>query len=182
MTALLALGIPGGAATAVLLAAFSFHNLVGGPAFIRDERDLVYAIILGNIVQVALLLILGLLLLRVLGMVVKVPLAYLVPTVLAMCAWGGYGITGTVAGPVTVMVFAGLGWLMRRHGCPVACAVIGLLLGRMLEGEPVRTLRISGGNPLGYMAERPIALVMLAVLILSAVILPVWRARKLKKA
>lgn len=182
MTALLALGIPGGAATAVLLAAFSFHNLVGGPAFIRDERDLVYAIILGNIVQVALLLILGLLLLRVLGMVVKVPLAYLVPTVLAMCAWGGYGITGTVAGPVTVMAFAGLGWLMRRHGYPVACAVIGLLLGRMLEGELVRTLQISGGNPLGYMAERPIALVMLAVLILSAVILPVWRARKLKKA
>ena len=177
MTALLALGIPGGAATAVLLAAFSFHNLVGGPAFIRDQRDVVYSIIVGNMGQVLLLAIIGLLSLRVLGMIVRVPLSYLVPSVLALCAWGGFGITGTIAGPVTVMAFAGIGWLMRRHNYPVAATVIGLLLGRMTEGEIVRTLQISGGNPLSYLAERPIA-IGLAILMTGAVALPpIMRAR-----
>lgn len=181
MTALLALGIPGGAATAVLLAAFSFHNLVGGPAFIRDQRDLVYSIILGNFGQVILLGAVALMILPLLGMVVRIPLTYLVPSVLALCAWGGFGITGTIAGPVTVMAFAGLGWLMRRHAYPVAATVIGLLLGKMAEGEMVRTLQISGGNPLIYLAERPIAVVLLALFILSAIVLPILRKQKEKK-
>lgn len=181
MTALLALGIPGGAATAVLLAAFSFHNLVGGPAFIRDQRDLVYAIIIGNFGQVVLLAIIALMILPLLGMVVRIPLRYLVPSVLALCAWGGFGITGTIAGPVTVMAFAGLGWLMRRHAYPVAATVIGLLLGKMAEGEMVRTLQISGGNPLTYLAERPIAILLLILFLLSAIVLPILRKKKEKK-
>ncbi|SFH14547.1 tripartite tricarboxylate transporter permease [Sulfitobacter dubius] len=166
MTALLALGIPGGAATAVLLAAFSFHNIIGGPSFIRNQTEIVYSIILGNIGQVVLLAVIGLLMLRVLGMVVRVPLSYLVPSVLAMCAWGGYGITGTIAGPLTVAAFAGLGWLMRCNDYPVAAAVIGLLLGRMMEGELVRTLQISGGEPFRYLLERPIALILFIIMLL----------------
>ncbi|WP_029059305.1 tripartite tricarboxylate transporter permease [Stappia stellulata] len=185
MTALLALGIPGGAATAVLLAAFSFHNIIGGPSFIRNQTDVVYSIILGNLGQVLLLAVVGLLMLRVLGMVVRVPLAYLVPSVLAMCAWGGYGITGTVAGPLTVAAFALLGWLMRRNAYPVAATVIGLLLGRMMEGELVRTLQISNNQPMTYLLERPIALVlaiaMLAVLV-GAPSLKALRARKARRA
>lgn len=181
MTALLALGIPGGAATAVLLAAFSFHNLVGGPAFIRDQRDLVYSIIIGNFGQVILLAFVALMILPILGLVVRIPLTYLVPSVLALCAWGGFGITGTVAGPITVMVFAGLGWLMRRHAYPVAATVIGLLLGKMAEGEMVRTLQISAGNPLTYFAERPIAIVLLVLFILSAIVMPILRKQKEKK-
>lgn len=185
MTALLALGIPGGAATAVLLAAFSFHNIIGGPSFIRNQTDIVYSIILGNLGQVVLLAIIGLAMLRVLGMVVRVPLAYLVPSVLAMCAWGGYGITGTIAGPLTVAAFAGLGWLMRRHDYPVAATVIGLLLGRMMEGELVRTLQISNNQPLNYLLERPMALglfiVMLLVLV-GAPLLKKLRQRKVRQA
>ena len=185
MTALSALGIPGGAATAVLLAAFSFHNIIGGPSFIRNQTDVVYSIILGNLGQVVLLAVIGLLMLRVLGLVVRVPLAYLVPSVLAMCAWGGYGITGTIAGPLTVAAFAGLGWLMRRNGYPVAATVIGLLLGRMMEGELVRTLQISGGQPLRYLLERPIALGLFVVMILvlaGAPLLKALRRRKLAQA
>ncbi|PTW46588.1 MULTISPECIES: tripartite tricarboxylate transporter permease [Rhodovulum] len=181
MTALLALGIPGGAATAVLLAAFSFHNIVGGPSFIRNQTDVVYSIIIGNLGQVVLLAIVGLLMLRVLGLVVRVPLPYLVPSVLALCAWGGYGITGTIAGPLTVAVFAGIGWLMRRNGYPVAATVIGLLLGRMMEGEVVRTLQISGRHPMAYLLERPIALVLFVIMVLVLVGVPVlkaWRRRR----
>lgn len=181
MAALLALGIPGGAATAVLMAAFSFHNIVGGPAFIRDQGDLVYAIIVGNLVQVLLLGIVGLLVLRLLGMVIKVPLRYLVPSVLALCAWGGFGVTGTIAGVLTVAVFACLGWLMRRHSYPVAATVIGLLLGRMAEGEMVRSLQISGGHLGSYLLERPISMLLLAMMVFS-IVAAVLKARYARRA
>ncbi|MEX2643500.1 MAG: tripartite tricarboxylate transporter permease, partial [Acetobacterales bacterium] len=48
MATLLALGIPGGGGTAILLAAFATHNIVGGPKFLADHKDIVYAIIFGN--------------------------------------------------------------------------------------------------------------------------------------
>ena len=51
MVTLLALGIPGGAGTAILVAAFSMHNITGGPRFIAENTDIVYAIILGNFAQ-----------------------------------------------------------------------------------------------------------------------------------
>ncbi|MDX1356302.1 MAG: tripartite tricarboxylate transporter permease, partial [Halomonas venusta] len=61
MATLLALGIPGGGATAVMLAAFAMHNITGGPQFIRQQTDVVYAIIFANFAQVFLLVIIGLL-------------------------------------------------------------------------------------------------------------------------
>ncbi len=119
--------------------------------------------------------------LPLLGLVVRVPLNYLIPSVLALCAWGGFGITGTIAGPITVMVFAGLGWLMRRYSYPVAATVIGLLLGSMAEGEMVRTLQISGGNPLNYLVERPIAIVLLVLFLISTIVMPILRKQKENK-
>ena len=60
MVTLLALGLPGGAGTAILLGAFAMHNVTGGPRFISDNTDIVYALILGNIVQSILLIAVGL--------------------------------------------------------------------------------------------------------------------------
>ena len=59
MATLLALGIPGGGATAVMLSAFAMHNITGGPRFLSDHKDLVYAIIFANFAQVILLMIIG---------------------------------------------------------------------------------------------------------------------------
>src|SRR3546814_15380590 len=51
MATMLALGIPGGGATAILLAAFAMHNIVGGPVFIAHNQDIVSAIISTNFPQ-----------------------------------------------------------------------------------------------------------------------------------
>jgi putative tricarboxylic transport membrane protein len=59
MATMLALGIPGGGATAILLAAFAMHNIVGGPSFIANNKDIVYAIIFSNFAQAVLLLFIG---------------------------------------------------------------------------------------------------------------------------
>ena len=78
MATLLALGIPGGGATAVMLAAFAMHNITGGPQFIREKTDIVYAIIFANFGQAFLLIALGLMFIPILANVVKVPMTYLV--------------------------------------------------------------------------------------------------------
>lgn len=178
MVALFALGIPGGAGTAVLLAAFSMHNITGGPRFMSEQSDVVYAVILANIAQAFLLLFVGIFLMHLMSAVVKVPLRILVPSVLVMATFGAFGLTGTMAGPITLLVFAAVGWLLRKYEYSVAAAVIGLLLGRMAEGELLRTYQISGGN-FDYVWSRPITLGLFALLVLSF-FLP-WVVSRLKR-
>jgi len=166
MATLLALGIPGGGATAVMLAAFAMHNITGGPQFIREEMDIVYAIIFANFGQVFLLIILGLLLIPVLASIIKVKMTYLVPSVLVLAVCGAFGLTGNMSGPITVLVFAMIGWVFRRYNYSVPAAVIGMLLGSMAESSLVQTLQISGGD-ITYLFERPITLVIMTLLLFS---------------
>ncbi|MEN9774794.1 MAG: hypothetical protein RL322_1864 [Pseudomonadota bacterium] len=176
MAALLALGIPGGAATAVMLGAFAMHNVTGGSRFMSENMDLVYGIILGNFLQVILLLIIGIGFVFVASSVVRVPLTYLIPSVFVLSILGAFSLTGNMIGPITAVVFALIGWQMRRYGYPVAAMVIGLLLGRMAEGELIRSIQISGGDP-AYLLQRPIAMVVMALLLVSLA-LPFFRRRK----
>ncbi|MBT5220803.1 MAG: tripartite tricarboxylate transporter permease [Woeseia sp.] len=163
MATLLALGIPGGGATAVMLAAFAMHNITGGPQFIREQTDVVYAIIIANFGQAFLLIGLGLIFIPVLANVIKVPMNYLVPSVLAMSIFGSFGLTGDLSGPLTVLVFSLLGWIFKRYDYSVPAAVIGILLGGMAEDSIVYSYQISGGQ-WSYLLERPVAVVILVLL------------------
>ncbi len=166
MATLLALGIPGGGATAVMLAAFAMHNITGGPQFIREQTDVVYAIILANFGQAFLLIALGLLFIPLLANVVKVPMNYLVPTVLAMAVFGSFGLTGDLSGPITVLVFSVIGWTFKRFDYSVPAAVIGILLGGMAEDSIIYSYQISGGQ-WSYLLERPVTIVILGLLVIS---------------
>ena len=166
MVTLLALGILGGGATAVMLAAFAMHNITDGPQFIREETEIVYAIIFANFGQVILLMGLALIFLPMLASVVRVPMSYLIPSVLALAVFGSFGLTVNMSGPVTVLVFAVIGWLFRRYNYSVPAAVIGILLGSMAESSLLHSYQISGGE-LNYVLERPITLMILVLLMLS---------------
>jgi putative tricarboxylic transport membrane protein len=156
MATLLALGIPTGGATAVMLVAFSMHDITGGPAFMREHTDLVYAVILSSLAQVGILAVVGFGFIFVAGFVVKMRLRGLVPTILAMAVIGSFALAQNVVGPATLAAFAVIGWLMQRFDYPVAAAVVGLLLGRLTEGALLRTYQMSGGE-IDFLLTRPIA-------------------------
>lgn len=178
MATLLALGIPTGGATAVMLVAFSMHNITGGPAFMRDHADLVYAVILSSLAQVGILAVVGFAFIFVAGFVVKVRLRLLVTLVLAMAVVGSFALAQNLAGPITLAVFAVIGWLMQRFDYPVAAVVVGLLLGRLTEGALLRTYQMSGGD-ISFMLTRPIALAML-VLLVGSIAFPYLRPARLR--
>jgi putative tricarboxylic transport membrane protein len=169
MATLLALGIPTGGATAVMLVAFSMQNITGGPSFMRDHADLVYAVILSNLAQVGVLAVVGFAFTFVAGFVIKVPLRVLVPAILMLSVIGSFALAHDVAGPITLVIFAIIGWIMHKFGYPVQAAVIGLLLGRGTEGNLLRTFQMSGGHA-AFLLTRPIAIVMLVLLIASIAI------------
>ena len=166
MATLLALGIPTGGATAIMLTAFDMHNITGGPQFMSDHKDIVYAVILANLIQVAALFFVGTAFVFAASYVIKVPLRMLIGMVLSLSIIGSFLLTSSMAGPVTLAVFAVLGWVLQRFEYPVAATVVGLLLARLTEGSMLRTYQMSGGDP-AFIFQRPIALVLLVLLVLS---------------
>lgn len=173
MATMLALGIPGGGATAILLAAFAMHNVVGGPRFMDENRDVVYAIIISNFAQAALLLVVGTAFVFVASSVVRLPLRYLIPCVLVTSTMGAFAIEGSSAGPITLCVFAVLGWQMARFGFPVAAVVVGLLLGGLIETEMLRAWQMAGGE-WGELLNHPAALAIGGLMAVS-IIWTAWR-------
>ncbi len=112
------------------------------------------------------LIALGLIFIPIPANVVKVPMTYLVPSVLSMAVFGAFGLTGDLSGPITVLVFSVVGWLFKRFDYSVPAAVIGILLGGMAEDSVIYSYQISGGQ-WSYILDRPITLVILILLLLS---------------
>jgi putative tricarboxylic transport membrane protein len=177
MATMLALGIPGHGAVAVLLAAFMMHNVVAGPSLIREHKDMVYAIILNNMLQAFVLLGVGLAFIYVASNVVRVRTRFIVPVVLVLATMGTFSIDGTIGGPITLFVFAIIGVGMVRYKYPVSAAVVGLLLGRTLETNAVLSYQISGGS-LAYFVHRPGAIAIFGVMVLSLAITAWSKARR----
>ncbi|GLK69994.1 tripartite tricarboxylate transporter permease [Ancylobacter dichloromethanicus] len=180
MATMLALGIPGGGATAILIAAFMMHNVVPGPSFIDTQKPMAYAIILNNMVQAVVLLVVGIGFIYAATNVMKVRTRYVLPAILVVATLGTYAVTGEAAGPITLFVFAMLGFALNRYEYPVPAVVVGILLGRMLETEFLRSYQLSAGNPL-YVLERPGAMAIFAVMFISLA-MTAWGKRKQNKA
>ena len=176
MITMLTLGIPGGGATAVLLAAFALHNMMAGPAFVERNRDMVYTIILNNMGQALLMIPLGMLFIYLASSIVKVPVKFIVPVVMIIATFGSYAIDGSIAGPVTLVVFSILGWLLCRYQYPTAAVVVGMLLGKLIENEALKSLQVSAGNLLHF-ADRPGVIVILCLLIISVAV-AAWRKQQ----
>lgn len=174
LTTLLTLGIPGGAGTAILLAAFTMHNITGGPRFVSDNKDIVYTILLGNIAQALLLIPLGFLFIYICSAVVKVKVRFLLPVVMSLIVFGCFSLTGSMDGPYTLLAFSFLGFVLDRFRYSLPAVVIGLLLGRLAEGELLRSYQLTQGR-LDLIFTRPITLILMA-LIASAILLPLIRS------
>jgi putative tricarboxylic transport membrane protein len=184
MATLLALGIPGGASSAVMLAALSLHDVTGGPQFLAASKDVVYAIILNNLAQGVLMLVLGLGLIGLMANVVRIPVRILIPLILVLATFGSYSFTENMTGPIAMVVFGFVGWFMQRHDYSVPACVVGLILGGKVEANLLQTYQISGGGQLDYLLERPIAMVLLALLLFSLFSRPLlqwWRGRATRR-
>ena len=102
--------------------------------------------------------------------VLRVPRDLLMPVILLFCIVGAFAINNT-AFDIGVMLAAGVvAYVLEENGFPVAPAILGVVLGTMLEENFVTSMIKSEGNFLGFF-ERPVA-ATLGALTLAAWFLP----------
>lgn len=166
MIPLLALGIPGSASAAVLLGGLTVQGVAPGPLLMTERSALVYALYAGFLVAVALMLVVGRFGIPLWLRVARVRPSLLMPLVVAISLIGAFALRGNLADAWFALFFGLAGFLMLRRGYPLAPAVLGLVLGPMIETNWRRALTLSSGSH-GVFVESPIALVLLGLAALS---------------
>jgi len=114
-----------------------------------------------NIIMVPL----GILCIKAAKQILKVPRRVLMPLILVFCIVGTFAINNSVF-DVGVMLSAGvIAYLLEENGFPIAPAILGVVLGGMLEENFITSMIKAEGNLLEFVA-RPIAATLAAVTVL----------------
>jgi len=166
----LVFGIPGDSITAIVIGVLYMKNMNPGPTLFTQNPQNIYAVFLLFILANLILIPLGYLCIKVAKRILKVPREILMPVILLFCMVGTFAINNTVF-DVGVMLVAGVvAWILEENGYPVAPAILGVVLGGMLEENFITSMIKADGNLLAFFS-RPVA-ATLGVLTLAAWFLP----------
>src|SRR3712207_5379878 len=160
----LALGIPGSAPCAVLLAAMMIHGVQPGPMLMVQEPLFVYQVVAMVLFATLGILFFGLFFIRPLLKILQIPRSIMMPIIFVLCTVGSFSIGWRLFDVWTMLGFGTLAFVMRRYGYPIAPFVLGLVLGDILDKNLRRGLVLSDGDLLPFFT-RPISAVIAALVL-----------------
>jgi putative tricarboxylic transport membrane protein len=165
MVPTLALGIPGSATTAIILAGLIVQGVRPGPHLFNEQPQLLYAVFSSMLAANLLYLVLGLGFAKVFARISLIPPQLLWPAVFVLSVIGAYAPNQSMDEVWVAIVFGFIGFLMRRYGFALAPLVIGLVLGRLVEETLKQSLLIFDQDWSGFLG-RPIAMSLLTITLL----------------
>jgi TctA family transporter len=166
----LVFGIPGDSITAIVIGVLYMKNMNPGPVMFTQNPQNIYAVYLLFILANLIMIPLGWWCIKVAKNLLRVPRNVLMPIILLFCIVGAFAINNTPF-DIGVMLVAGVfAYVLEENGFPVAPAILGVVLGTMLEENFVTSMIKSDGNLLAFFG-RPVA-ATLGVLAIAAWFLP----------
>jgi putative tricarboxylic transport membrane protein len=159
---LLTLGIPSNVVMAVLLGALLIQGVTPGPLLIKKYPEIFWGVIGSMYVGNLMLLLLNLPLIGIWVKLLKVPYAIMFPMILFFCLLGVYTVNNSYVEIVIMIIFGGIGYLMKKFAYEGAPLVLAFVLSPMMENAFRQSLIMSGGG-FGIFLTRPISLGLLIV-------------------
>ncbi|WAM56432.1 tripartite tricarboxylate transporter permease [Vreelandella venusta] len=167
MIPLIALGIPGSPADAVLMAAIMVHGISIGPRLILDHPDLVYSMFIAMAIASVFMLLIGVVLMKAFLRLLNVPKYIVVPVVLACCAIGTYTLNNRLSDLYLLACIGAVGYLLKKLDYPLAPLVLGVVLGPIAETNLRRAFQTSADWTLFF--TRPISALLLTLAVASVI-------------
>jgi len=174
MVPTLALGIPGSATAAVILAGLMVHGLRPGPAMFTEQAGFAYAIFWSMLFVNILFLFVGLYGAKVFARITMVPTQILWPCVFVFSVVGAYALEQSMFDVWVALTAGVIGYFMRRYGFSVVPLAIGLILGGMLEQRFGQSM-VMLDEKWWMIATRPLALFFLILTALALFGPALWK-------
>jgi putative tricarboxylic transport membrane protein len=159
---MLALGLPTGPITAVLIGALMIHGVAAGPQLVNEHPNVFWGFVASMYVGNLMLLALNLPLVSLFVSVLRIPYAYLYPLIIMFCVIGVYEVSHSIV-DVWIMLIMGLvGYALRKFGFDPAPLVLGLVIAPTFEQSLRQSLIMSNGDYWIFF-QRSISLTLLLI-------------------
>ena len=166
MIPLLALGLPGGAMTALMVGVFQMHDLEPGPMVFYNSPDLIWIVFAAMFYANLSILFIGLIETKTILYLLKIPFQFLAPMILLLSSIGSYIGRGLVL-DVMIMFGSGIiGFLLRRSGYSIPGIVLGIILGKIGEQNFAQGMQMVHYDIVEYLS-RPICLLLIVAGLLT---------------
>ncbi|MBD0864941.1 MAG: tripartite tricarboxylate transporter permease [Rhodobacteraceae bacterium] len=173
MVPTLALGIPGSATAAVILAGLMVHGLRPGPTMFTEQANFAYAIFWSMMLVNVLFFAFGFWGAKIFARVTLIPVQVLWPCVFVFSIVGAYALDQSMFDVWVALISGVLGYFMRRYGFSVVPLAIGLILGGILEQRLGQSM-VMLDEKWWLMFSRPLTLFFLVLTALALFGPPIW--------
>ncbi|WP_444685792.1 tripartite tricarboxylate transporter permease [Alkalicoccus luteus] len=170
-----ALGIPGSAVTAVLLSALMIHGITPGPLLVTSEPNIVGGIFFAFFVASFWMLIAQFAGMKLFVKVTNVPVHLLVPIIFVLCVVGTFVLNNRVSDLYILLLMGLIGYLFTKYKFALAPAIIGVILGPLVEVNLRRAFMTNPDWTLFF--TRPISITFLILAVLS-IAFTVWQTKR----
>lgn len=174
MVPLLALGIPFGPATALLLASLMIQGVQPGPLLIAERPEVFWGVVTSMYVGNVALLVLNLPLVGMWVSLLKLPQPILVAAILIFMLVGAYSVNNSMLDLGVLVVMGVVGYVLRKLAFDPSPLILALVLGPMLEKTFRQSLIMSGGDPWVFVS-RPISGTLVFAVVGVMVAPALWR-------
>ncbi len=160
---LLALGIPGTAAIAIVMGAFIIHGIQPGPRIFTSEANLVYGIFYGFLLTTIFMYIIGKLITPMFSRVLKIPIYMLVPIILVLSLTGVFASKGLFFELGLTLLIGTIAFFMKKLEYSLPSFIMAFVLSPIIEESLRRTLILSDGS-YGVFFTRIYSIILLLII------------------
>jgi putative tricarboxylic transport membrane protein len=157
---MLSLGIPATASMALFLGALMIHGVQPGALLVQEHPEIFWGLISSMYIGNVILVILNLPLIAVWVQILRIPYTFLYPMILLFCLIGAYCLNNQASELIVMIIFGGVGYLLRYLNYEVTPLILAFVLGPMIEDSFRQSLTLSDGSFHVFLL-RPIAGVFL---------------------
>ncbi|NIS61513.1 MAG: C4-dicarboxylate ABC transporter permease [Proteobacteria bacterium] len=178
----LVFGIPGDSITAIVIGVLFMKGLRPGPMIFTRTPEILYAVYIAFILANLVLIPFGILAIKGGSQMLRVPRNMLMPAILMFCVVGSFAINNTTF-DVGIMLGTGiLAYFMEANDIPVAPAVLGIVLGRLLEDSFMVSM-IKSEWDLTVFFHRPVSALLgvITIILWASPFIGALRARRRNK-
>lgn len=109
------------------------HGVIPGPLIMKNHPQMFWGVITSMYIGNVILLILNIPLIRLFVKIIETPYSVLSPLIIVICAIGAFSINNNPLDVLAMMIFGGLGYVMRKFDYDPAPLLLAYILGPILE-------------------------------------------------
>jgi putative tricarboxylic transport membrane protein len=143
---MLALGVPGGTTSAVMMIVLQYHGMVMGPRLFQTNPELAYGVFIAMAVAYIFMIFTILPLARYMARIVLIETTYLAPIIILVTIVAAFSERQYLFDMGLALVFGVIGYIAHKTNYHVTAMLNGIILGPLFEQYLVRALRISEGD------------------------------------